>query len=137
MTEEEKRLLLIDLCARLPFRVKCNAFLKQIDGSFKSVFGTFKGYNGWAAVGNNLVDIETVKPYLRPMSSMTEEEKEEFENLVFKYDFGDIQFPVENTIMYWDSFEEVLNYLISHHFDFRGLIEKGLAFEAPKDMYKL
>ena len=67
MTQEEKELLLKDLSARLTYGVKCNAILKQIDGSLKSIFGTFKGYNGWATVGNNLVDIETVKPYYRQM----------------------------------------------------------------------
>jgi hypothetical protein len=134
MTQGEKQLLLKDLCARAPYgvivhRYSDNCYSDNCDISIDNVddFVCFLEYS----------EGEEFKPYLRPMSSMTEEEKEEFENLVFKYDFGDIQFPVENTIMYWDSFEEVLNYLISHHFDFRGLIEKGLAFEAPKDMYKL
>ena len=129
MTNEEKQLLLIDLCARSPFGVKCNAFLKQIDGSFKSVFGTFKGYNGWATVGNNLVDIETVKPYLRPMSSMTEEEEKEFWKVVDNYGSDSNAF---------DGFElgDVVDWLNKHHFDFRGLIKKGLALEATEGMYK-
>ena len=118
MTNEEKQLLLKDLCGRLLYSVKCNALLKQIDGSLKSVFGTLKGYNnGWAIVGNNLVDIETVKPYLRPLSSMTEEEKKE-----------QYKFSAFNNV-------ELFDWLNVHHFDYRGLIEKGLALEAPKEMY--
>ena len=123
MTQEDKSLLLKDLCARLPYGVKCNAFLKEIDGSLKSIFGTFKGYNGWATVGNNLVDIETVRPYLRSMSSMTEEQRQELESLMEVTTvpaWGEILSP---TTEYYD-------WLNKNHFDYRGLIEKGLAIDA-------
>jgi len=122
MTKEEKQLLLKDLCARLPYGVKCNAVLKQIDGSLKSIFGTFKGYNGWATVNYDLVDIETVRPYLRPFSSMTEEEENEYRAL----NCYEGLFPRN---------EEALDYVLEHHFDYRGLIEKGLAFEAQEGIY--
>jgi len=122
MTKEEKQLLLKDLCARLPYGVKCNAVLKQIDGSLKSIFGTFKGYNGWATVNYDLVDIETVRPYLRPLSSMTEEEENEYRTL----NCYEGLFPRN---------EEALDYVLEHHFDYRGLIEKGLAFEAQEGIY--
>ena len=148
MTQEEKQLLIKDLCGRLPYGVKCNAFLKQIDGSLKSVFGTFKGYNGWATVGNNLVDIETVKPYLRPMSSMTYEDmqlvREKFFDGSDHYDidatgeiFADTYQPY--TSIYTLSFARLSGYigwLDKNKFDYRGLIPMGLALEAPKDMYK-
>jgi len=63
--------------------------------------------------------------YLRPMSSMTKKEKEEFEKTCFfSNEIGTIQ-----TI-------ESADWLNAHHFDYRGLIELGLAFKAPKDMYK-
>lgn len=123
MIQEDKDLLFKDLCARLPYGVKCNAFLKEIDGSLKSIFGTFKGYNGWATVGNNLVDIETVRPYLRSMSSMTEEQRQELESLMEVTTvpaWGEILSP---TTEYYD-------WLNKNHFDYRGLIEKGLAIDA-------
>ena len=62
-----------------------------------------------------------IKPYLRPMSSMTEEEKGEYYN---SYD--------------WEYFEEgtSFDWLNENHFDYRGLIKKGLALEAPDNMYK-
>lgn len=133
MTEKEKQLLLIDLCARIPYGVKCNAFLQQIDGSLKSVFGTFKGYSGWARVGNNLVDIETVRPYLRPMSSMTSDEKMEWfqmrQNHCNMSGFNELQERADFT-------SESSDWLNKKWFDFRGLIPIGLALEAPEGMYK-
>lgn len=62
--------------------------------------------------------IEAVKPYLRPMASMTDEELYEWQHTWI----------MDNTIEKYD-------WLNSHHFDYRGLIELGLAIEAPKDMY--
>lgn len=133
MTQEEKQLLLKDLCARLPYHLGIRIYNDGWEGCKRGEFDNIMGFHHVEAFLCDRIDI---MPYLRPMSSMMEEEKEEFENLVFKYDFGDTQFSIENTIMYWDSFEEVLDYLISHHFDFRNLIEKGLALEAPEGMYK-
>ena len=122
MTKEDKELLLKDLCGRLPYGVKCIALLKQIDGSLKSIFGIFKGYNGWASIGNNLVDIETVKPYLRPMSSMTDEEKKELNNILEYQYYSDDSCMCEST-----------DWLNAHHFDYRGLIPMNLAIEVTKE----
>ena len=66
-------------------------------------------------------DIE-LKPYLRPMSSMTEEEEKEFQEIKLSYHFDE------------DSYI-LLDWLNAHHFDYRGLIEKGLALEAKEGMY--
>jgi hypothetical protein len=74
-------------------------------------------------------DIEDVKPYLRPMSSMTKVEKAVYRHhqilvrrvgLTFEYN---IAFTIE--------------WLIEHHFDFLGLIDRGLALDAPEGMYNL
>ena len=110
MTQEEKQLLLKDLCARLPYGAKIN-----VDGE-EDILLELGVNSGWI---NASYDVEDVKPYLRPMSSMTEEEKKESGELYKK-----------NTGM-WDD----LDWLNAHHFDYRGLIEKGLALEAPKGMY--
>ena len=61
-----------------------------------------------------------IKPYLRPMSSMTEDEGVELDNTVIMGNYGD------------DA-----DWLNAHHFDYRGLIKKGLALEAPEGMYKI
>ena len=140
MTQEDKKLLLKDLLARLPYGVKCNALLKQIDGSLKSTFGTFKGYNnGYATIGQNLVDIETVRPYLRPMSSMNGEEKNEFRRVsnckVYKDDFYNEYDEYSENFTYIDKDTEIdtFDWLNVHHFDYRGLISKGLATEVTEE----
>jgi hypothetical protein len=70
------------------------------------------------------VKIDTVKPYLRPMSSMTKEERKEH-NL--------------HRLSKWSTYAEycanVIDWCHVHHFDYCGLIPKGLAIEAPKGMY--
>ena len=65
----------------------------------------------------------TIKPYLRPMASMTEEEKINY-RAFFNYD--GVEYP-----------DEYIDWLNKNMFDYRGLIEKGLALEAPEGMYKI
>ena len=111
MTQEEYELLLKDLCARLPYTV-----------IIKSV-GENKIIGLW-----DLRDIDNLPlPYLRPMESMTEEEKEEIKTYLRSIE-GQLLGDNGRHIWYFD-------YLNAHHFDYRKLIEKGLAIEAPKDMY--
>ena len=117
---KEKQLLLKDLCARLPYHVKVKVWLK--DGTTEE--GPLDLEHNYA---NVLLDtfyynkIKNIKPYLRPMSSMTEEEKDEY------YKTYDWNYGIQGTPFDW---------LNKHHFDYRGFIPKGLALEAPKDMYK-
>ena len=116
MTQEEKQLLLKDLCGRLPYQPICEFTDTEDD------FCT-----ATAALGYSLRDFIAekvlIKPYLRPMSSMTEEEKNEY--------FGRTM-----TIDIVKTSQQVIDWLISHHFDYRGLIPMGLALEAKEGMYK-
>ena len=131
MTNEEKQLLLADLCARLPYGVK----LETDDGV--EILDTLIVSNGWI---NASYDIDEVKPYLRPMSSMTEEEKEKLLSIIreethiicekLKNNDCGIE---EGKYHFYNILE--LDFLLSHHFDYRGLIDKGLALEAPEGMY--
>ena len=132
MTQEDRELLLNYLTMALPYGVKCNIGLEFplklqrisvdiLDDILLDFFLTDINYQ---------VYLSEVKPYLRPLSSMTEEEENEFTNLredVFKY--GKHQHVGVLSIA-------ALNWLNAHHFDYRGLIEKGLALEAPEGMYK-
>ena len=121
MTQEEKQLLLIDLCARLPYGVKVKFYSMEYPyGSEPVILTVHLLKDRW----ENIYD---VKPYLRPMSSMTEEERIEFERLSFVYDTSD------GSMLFS---EKGLDWLNTNYFDYRGLIEKGLALEAPKGMYK-
>jgi len=128
MTQKEKDLLLKDLCARLPYGVKLHIpsfsdtpqLLQQIS-DYETV--EINDYTSPVGVGE-------VKPYLRPMSSMTEEEK------IIHQSKQTIIFDFKNNKLYVDNYYS-LDYLNSIHVDYRGLIEKGLALEAPEDMYKI
>ena len=153
MTQEEKQLLLIDLCARLPYGVICEVNHKEF-GRHKTETMTLSAvskYEYFFMNDKGSAYSNDFKPYLRPMSSMTEEEKNELCELCEFYEpyndrddyshYGieiisefcvtDEKIP-ENTINY-----NVIDWLLSHHFDYRRLIEKGLALEAPEGMYKV
>ena len=124
MTQENKQLLLKDLCARLPYGVICHT--EKGDGHLcsinQTIFGTEYGLNIHPLKRDYFSDSETdeqaIKPYLRPMSSMTDEEKDEYDRLVM-----------------CNASWVVDDWLNERHFDYRGLIEKGLALEAPEGMY--
>ena len=118
MTQEEKQLLLIDLCARLPYGVEI------ICGESKISLTLTPHMLEEISKDNNKLEW---KPYLRPMSSMTEEEVEKYNELC------GCNAPFPGIIE--ESVAEFLDWLNSHHFDYRGLIEKGLALEAPEGMY--
>ena len=125
MTQEEKQLLLKDLCARLPYRVICDMWF---EGNEANKITEVLKCGGLMRLMNSEFNF-IVKPYLRPMSNMTDEEEKIYSqmwNLQDEYPTdADIQFKID-----------VFDWLLAHHFDFRGLIEKGLALEAPEGMYK-
>ena len=135
MTQEQKDLLLKDLCARLPYGVIVNVRGFDYDYNDK-LTQIYKGIGCSIQVTNNMpYNIEQVKPYLFPLSSMTEEQKKFFKNrpifldyeneLVVKEDFfGNNQFTM------LDDWMEVILWLIKNHFDIYGLIPMGLAIDA-------
>lgn len=128
MTQEDKELLLKDLCARLPYGVKIELTWWVMDeGTCLST--TLEPDHIEQILNDEVGDVE-IKPYLFPMSSMTEEQKREYNNLqcyvsTYYYEYGDLVEEIElHPIL--ESFE----YLIKNHFDFRSLIKKGLAIDA-------
>ncbi len=119
MEQKLKDLLVKDLCARLPYGVKCNINFNQKDGTLTTEL-----------LQGVMTDSISLKPYLRPMSSMTEEERKEYELLANHCIVTSIGFAhLEAQIL--------INWLNAHHFDYRGLIPMGLALEAPADLYEL
>ena len=135
METKDKQLLLKDLCARLPYGIKvCYVTLPDSMPKVWDLIGMpaphladiiVEGKYRYAAC-----DIEeNIKPYLRPMSSMTEEEKEEFDTFKFLANTGDKYLSYEMS--------RFVDWLNQHMFDYRGLILKGLALEAPEGMYNL
>ena len=106
-----------DLCARLPHGVNI-----QYDNGH--VIETRE--LGLGSLHDFIFNDVAIKPYLRPMPSMTEEEKKKYHNYRYWIEKGDTEHCTIN----------MMDWLNKHHFDYRGLIEKGLALEAPKGMYK-
>ena len=139
MTQEEKELLLKDLCARWPYGVKMSNINAIHNGlNLPPITVDVNDYEN----SNPLVLINSgFRPYLRPMSSMTKEEKKEYDNFLFDnlereavIGYEDKAFGID-VIMRYRSWE-VVQWLLEHHLDFNGLIDLGLAIEAPNDMYK-
>lgn len=137
MTQEEKELLLKDLCARIPYWIDLRI---QYNGNDYTPFGYGAGRISMLSspimsctVGYAPM-VEEVKPYLRPMSSMTEGECITLSKLIpyetdaWKY----IKTPIPLYIANIEQFD----FFHRHHLDWRGLIPKGLALEAPEGMYK-
>lgn len=138
MTQEEKQLLLQVLSAMLPYGGICedsrhgSSRITEIDIVEETVYcDDFDEY----------VIIENIKPYLRPMSSMTEEECDMVEEILGDkciFDFmsnGDIV--LKQGQFSQNKLAKLYDYYNSIHVDYRGLIEQGLANEAPEGMYKI
>ena len=141
MTREQKQLLLNDLCSR----VSNGGYVKV---SVESTVGFGKDcvvvdiHNLSNFVETTDFHLENVKPYLRPMSSMTEEERAEFEDKsngwFYVNEDGEI-YPM-GRLTDSEQFEcgilSGFRYLIDNHFDYRDLIQIGLALPATEGMYK-
>lgn len=127
MTQEEKDLLLKDLSARLPYGVKINI---RNDYTLTMENMEFNAYHLTTASYD--FEYRGLRPYLRSMSSMIEKEENFYYSCLDEMDGYKQTFPV----IYQDKALSLLDWLNEHHFDYRGLIEKGLALEAPDDMYK-
>ena len=124
MTNAEKQLLLKDLCMRIPYRtfvcLNPGAYNKPETCILTGVHGEQVHLN----VDSDPFRVDHIKPYLRPMSSMTEEEWDEY------YHYGTVgTLNLKNEAC-------GIDWLNEHHFDYRGLISMGLALEAPEGMYK-
>lgn len=145
MTKEEKQLVLEDLCARLLYGIKFTLSNDNIY-TMKGIDLIVTDEGNWeyavTAKGIEPIEIEYIKPYLRPMSSMTEEERKEVETLIKDNrpnPYGEINNKdMDNLLLSVSVTSNVLiDYLNAHHFDYRSLIKKGLALEASEEMYNI
>lgn len=143
MTQNEKDILLKDLCARLPYEVKGEKYTIRMDGEFVPLIDveiitaediiTLNGCPGYM-----------IKPYLFPMSNMTEEQKYDFYCRFIESDYGFDDFKeyyLDNGMWHkllttLDDIESIIDWLNKNHFDYRGLIPMGLAIDATgKNIY--
>jgi hypothetical protein len=152
MTREEKELLFKDLCARLTYGVKvqCGDYLFTFDKDHMGIGMLYKDFNGNLLESPKIILSgcyygEDIKPYLFPLSSMTEEQIKEYYSLaddvtikpgqgsyfgikIHCIKLGISDNPHEGV---WDQVDlDAIDWLNAHHFDYRGLIEKGLAIDA-------
>lgn len=118
MTQEDKDLLFKDLCARLPYHIRVKVWLK--DGTTEE--GTLDLEHNYGDVLRDAFyynKIVKIKPYLFPMSSMTETQKNEYQYITERWMY-DSSYSISDSI----------DWLNKNHFDYRGLIEKSLALDA-------
>ena len=153
MVEEQKQILLKDLCSRIPYDTVVNVKGSgdvYLDGVNWYEEVTVRDYT------TNTYPIEDVKPYLRPMSSMTKEEAIEMyftvddnaddSRNVINCEVGKdkISFLLEHNgnyvghrVLFFNTIYSLgqMDWLNSKHYDYRGLIPMGIALEAPEGMY--
>jgi hypothetical protein len=122
MTQEERELLLKDLCARLPY----NIILSIDNGKYR------EDKKLWAGLFDS-DDLWNAKPYLRPMSSMTEDERNEY----FDFRNQELQRVALAEVGRESAIAGIFDWLNKKMFDYRGLIPKGLALEATEGMYNI
>ena len=120
MTQEQKDLLLKDLCGRLVYKVKIhilswNEDTMEYEDKIDEVYSINK--DGYVRTANEDYEFETedIKPYLFPLSSMTEEQKTSHNFLKHSAYANPIK---------------LVDWYNKNHFDYRGLIPMGLAIDA-------
>ena len=162
MTQEDKEeLLLKDLAARLPYGVKGKC---EVDASYDTPFSTIEQTHKFNALLEGIkdetlfvtpliedndeqdfayeevadgIDVLDFMPYLRPLSSMTEEERKEYEGFIIHREHVNAQGQEWYIACFsFNSVPRFIDWLNAHHFDYHNLIEKGLALEASSEMYK-
>ena len=122
MTQENKELLLKDLCSRLPYGVKASYYGAEEERETLDEIECVT-LDGYVDIGQYSLSIERIKPYLLPMSSMTDKQFKEYLELEHSGNMEHLSIPL-------------LDWLNKNHFDYRGLIEKGLAIDATNlDIY--
>ena len=130
MTQNEKGLLLKDLCARLPYGVKSK--IKYYDDAWE-LLAIYTNGTTYASrdIGYPIETyFEDCKPYLFPLSSMTEEQKKEYTHIVNYISSDDTDNWKEGEFIYVEQLDQLMHFYHKNHFDYRGLIEKGLAIDA-------
>ena len=151
MNQEDKELVLTDLCPRLPYKVKVNIKHKEYGSLIGVLYAVYPDENRIIVdeldkpiapqnvrCGGFLLDECEIKPYLRKMSSMTEEERKEYHRTFFYHERYDNEHKTgQNCSITFETYD----WLNKHHFAYRTIDGKdmfklGLALEAPDGMYK-
>ena len=117
MTQEDRQILLKDLSSRLPYGVRYRRFAWDDKRKEECISAKIYSISPDGYVRNYHEDesdyIDNVRPYLFPLSSITKKRLEELSEYI----------DIKNAYV-------AVDLLNSHHIDYRGLIEKGLAIDA-------
>lgn len=130
MKQESKQLVLKDLCARLPYKVKVTTTNAAVKFGVISGISIENKISVRTKQADIVFDCTEVKPYLFPLSSMTEEQKREYEDTLVYHDYTKGGWTIAKTfndeyvIPYW-----FVDFCNKNHLDYRGLIPKGLAID--------
>ena len=138
MIIEDKELLLKYLCMALPYGVKCHFKYgsAEDDITLSCIDNNVARFEyGWYGTFHVSIDADYIKPYLRPMSSMTDEDLQNLSNeiglgVAFDNEKYELWLKGHTTIL--DN-SLAINWLLEHHYDFMGLIPKGLAIEVTEE----
>lgn len=150
MTKKDKQLLLVDLCARLPYGVYAEHIPSGLQGKINNIDIRHK-YNGTNSVqelecnvmffdDGEYIDISYFKPCLRPMETMAEEERKELKKLMncdcvtdysLEYTVGG-QVDYDDFLVYYEESSKLIDWLNKKMFDYRGLIPKDLALSTEE-----
>ena len=120
MKQEPQELLLKDICARLPYGIKASYYgVEEECETWDEIEGITldEDFGGYVDIGQYSLPIERIKPYLFPLSSMTDEQYKEYWELEHSGNMEHLSIPT-------------LDWLNKNHFDYRGLIPLGLANDA-------
>ena len=134
MTQEKTELALKDICARVTNGVICSIYREDDEGfgwrdaECKGYFQTNHGYEFYFEDVVAVDNIENIKPYLRSMYTMTDEEAKEYLGMLNDID--------KSGLMNHNFITKVVDWLDKKMFDHRGLIPRKLALEAPEGMYQ-
>jgi hypothetical protein len=134
MKQENKEILLKDICSRLPYRLKCSFgvddAIYEITGINPSACGASEIQATHVKSGvNGDFKLNSCKPYLFPLSNMSEEQKREYSRRQHDIELVDELGCIVKEVGLFDS-PESFEYLIENHFDYHGLIPMGLAIDA-------
>ena len=129
MTQEDKELLLKDLCARLPYGIKASYYGVEEE---RETWDVIEGItlDGYVDIGQYSLPIEGIKPYLFPLSSMTEEQYNEFFSYCHNIEMAEVKASGDYLKAAYIGDDAKYSWLNKNHFDYRELIEKGLAIDA-------
>ena len=143
MTQEEKDLLLKDLCARLPYGVKLGFYASATKQTYICTLLGLEPQEDEPVIaktenGSFYMLAGHVKPYLFPLSNMTEEQYKEWgdlageplDEILTRNAKGEIMSTLEHHLLIAKSLTDSVNYCYKNHFDIYGLIPMGLAIDA-------